>query len=81
MRISPPIGALCIVAAAIAGTAWLAPKPTNNLLVTVMLPADVYRDLEQRGQRLAGDGGTVWTVPQVIQALAGQAADPSAAKD
>ena len=81
MRVSPPIGALCVVAAAIAGTAWLAPPTSGARQVAVMLPAALYQELVERGRPLSGNETAARSVPQVIEALARQTAEPGPGKD
>jgi len=72
MHVSPPLAVLIIVAAMVAGTAWLAPPQRELALATVMLPTATYQKLTLWGKEHAGTDGRPLTVVQAIEQLAGQ---------
>lgn len=70
MRLSPPITVLCLMAALVAGTVWLAPSKRDASQVPVMLPAATYHKLVLLGEGRVGVDGKALTVVQLIEEFA-----------
>lgn len=70
MRLSPPITVLCLMAALVAGTVWLAPPKGEVSQVPVILPAATYHKLVLLGEGRVGMDGKAMTVAQLIEELA-----------
>jgi hypothetical protein len=67
MTFSPPLSVLAILAAALAGTAWLAPEPNLLRPVTVNLSAGAYDELANEAQRRSTAEGSQMTVSEIIE--------------
>jgi hypothetical protein len=67
MSVSPPLSVLAILAAALAGTAWLAPQPSPLRPVTVNLSAAAYGELANEAQRRSTVDGSPMTVSGIIE--------------
>ena len=76
MTISPPLGVGAVLIASIIGMAWLAPPATDDVVVSVTLPAAVYGKLAQDARSGAGSGGAVMSVGQALAAIAAGAGEP-----
>jgi len=74
MRLSRPISILAFMGLLVAAAAWYAPPQaqTQTQTVAVMLPAETYNLLSQKGEAAADDTGRPRSVVQVIEAFAKQ---------
>jgi hypothetical protein len=67
MTFSPPLTVLAILAAALAGTAWLAPEPNRLRPVTVNLSSGVYDEIANEARRRSIAEGSQMTVSGIIE--------------
>ena len=67
MTFSPPLTVLAILAAALAGTALLAPEPSLLRPVTVNLSAGAYDELTKEAQRRSTAEGSQMSVSGIIE--------------
>jgi hypothetical protein len=67
MTFSPPLTVLAILAAALAGTAWLAPEPSLLRPVTVSLSAGDYDELTKEARRRSTAEGSQMSVSGIIE--------------
>jgi hypothetical protein len=67
MTVSPPLTVLAILGLALAGTAWLAPEPSQLRPVTVNLSAGAYNEVVNEARRRSTVGGSQMTVSGIIE--------------
>jgi hypothetical protein len=67
MTLSPPLSVLAILGVALAGTAWLAPEPSQLRPVTVNLSVGAYDELANEAQRRSTAMGSKMSVSGIIE--------------
>jgi hypothetical protein len=67
MTVSPPLTVLAILGLALAGTAWLAPEPSQLRPVTVNLSAGAYNEVVNEARRRSTVEGSQMTVSGIIE--------------
>ena len=67
MTFSPPLSVLAILGLALAGTAWLAPEPSQLRPVTVNLSAGAYNEVVNEARRRSTVEGSQMTVSGIIE--------------
>ena len=67
MTFSPPLTVLAILAVALAGTAWLAPEPSQLRPVTVNLSSGAYDEIANEARRRNTAEGSQMTVSGIIE--------------
>jgi hypothetical protein len=67
MTVSPPLTVLAILGLALAGTAWLAPEPSQLRPVTVNLSAGAYNEVVNEARRRSTLEGSQMTVSGIIE--------------
>jgi hypothetical protein len=67
MTFSPPLSVLAILGLALAGTAWLAPVPSQLRPVTVNLSAGAYDEINNEARRRNTAEGSQMTVSGIIE--------------
>jgi hypothetical protein len=67
MTVSPPLTVLAILGLALAGTAWLAPEPSQLRPVTVNLSAGAYNAVVNEARRRSTVEGSQMTVSGIIE--------------
>jgi hypothetical protein len=67
MTFSPPLTVLAILGLALAGTAWLAPEPSQLRPVTVNLSSGVYDEIANEARRRSIAKGSQMTVSGIIE--------------
>ena len=69
MTVSPPLTVLAILGLALAGTAWLAPEPSQLRPVTVNLSAGAYNEVVNEARRRSTVEGSQMTVSGIIEEM------------